>query len=234
MQISTQTFTMASASAERRGTFIRKTYTHLAGAIAAFVSLEALILSHPVTRQLTANLLEMPHGFLMLLGAFIIVGMVASHFARSSRSLARQYVGLALYIAAEAVIFAPLLLIAQVMVDSNDLIIQAAMMTGLLFAGLTATVFLTGRDFSFLRGFVVMGGFIALGLIVFGLLFGFTLGLWFSVAMIALAAASILYETSNILRHYAEDQYVAAALSLFASVALLFWYVLRLLMATRR
>ena len=64
-----------------------------------------------------------------------------------------------------------------------------------------------------------------------GLPFGFELGTWFSVAMVAFAGAAILYDTSNVLHHYPEDRYVAGALQLFASVALMFWYVLRLFMS---
>ncbi len=60
------------------------------------------------------------------------------------------------------------------------------------------------------------------------MLFGFNLGTWFSVAMVGLAGGAILYDTSNILRHFPEDRYVGAALELFASVALMFWYVLRI------
>jgi FtsH-binding integral membrane protein len=58
-----------------------------------------------------------------------------------------------------------------------------------------------------------------------------TLGTWFSVAMVALAGASILYDTSNIIHHYRDDRYVGAALELFASVAMMFWYLLRLFMS---
>ncbi len=59
------------------------------------------------------------------------------------------------------------------------------------------------------------------------------LGTWFWVAMIGFAGAAILYDTSNVLHHFPEDRYVGAALQLFASVALMFWYVLRLFMASR-
>ena len=64
-----------------------------------------------------------------------------------------------------------------------------------------------------------------------GLIFGFQLGLFFSVAMVAFAGAAILYDTSNVLHHYPEDRYVAASLQLFTSVALLFWYVLRIFLS---
>ncbi|MNY14278.1 HflBKC-binding inner membrane protein [compost metagenome] len=102
-----------------------------------------------------------------------------------------------------------------------------------MFAGLTAAVFLTNKDFSFLRNIIVIGGFVALGVIVVGAIFGFNLGLWFSLAMVALASASILYETYNIKNQYSKGQYVGAALQLFSSIMLLFWYILRIFLSRR-
>jgi FtsH-binding integral membrane protein len=49
--------------------------------------------------------------------------------------------------------------------------------------------------------------------------------------MIGLMSGYILYDTSNVMHHYRTDQHVAASLALFASVATLFWYVIRLLMS---
>jgi FtsH-binding integral membrane protein len=95
-------------------------------------------------------------------------------------------------------------------------------------------VFATGKDLSFPGPIICLGSFIALGVIVAGLLFDFKLGLFFSAAMVGLAAAAILYNTSNIIHHYRTDQHVAAALDLFASVALLFFYILRILIASDR
>ena len=77
----------------------------------------------------------------------------------------------------------------------------------------------------------MFGGFAALGLIACGIIFNFELGAMFTYAMIAFACAYILYDTSNVMLHYRTSQYVAASLALFASVALLFWYVLRLFMS---
>jgi FtsH-binding integral membrane protein len=90
---------------------------------------------------------------------------------------------------------------------------------------------MTRKDFSFLGGILRWGFIVALVLIVAGVLFGFQLGTFFSVAMIGLAGAAILYDTSNILHHYPEDRYVAGALELFSSVALMFWYVISLLLS---
>jgi hypothetical protein len=80
---------------------------------------------------------------------------------------------------------------------------------------------------------LIWGGVAALVLILAAVLFGLSLGIWFSVGMIALAGGSILYQTQTIMRRYPAEAYVGAAVQLFASVMLLFWYVLRLVGALR-
>ena len=135
----------------------------------------------------------------------------------------------AIYIVAWAIIFVPMLYIAQTF--APGVIESAAGVTLVGFAGLTAIAFFTRKDFSFLRTMLMWGGFAALGAIVASVLFGWHLGTWFSVAMIAFAGAAILYDTSNVLHHFPKDRYVGAALELFGSIAMLFWYVLRFFMA---
>lgn len=220
----------AELSQRERAAFITRTYGHLVGAVMAFVILELLYFrlgwAEGMFRALTST------SWLLVLGGFMVVGMLASRFAASARSPAAQYAGLALYVLAESIIFAPLLLVANLYAPGA--ITSAALITVLGFGGLTAVVLVTRQDFSFLRGVVMWGGIVALLMIVGGVIFHFNLGTFFSVAMVALAGASILYNTSTILHQYPADRHVAAALSLFASVALLFWYVLRLVMASRR
>jgi uncharacterized protein len=225
-----------AAPEEARRTFIRKTYTHLAAAIYAFVALEWLM----VARGWDVTALQMigtsRFTWLLVLGGFMAIGWIANSWAQSATSIGKQYAGLFLYVAAEAIIFLPMIGIAKKMTinaGSTDFsIIPAAGLTTLIMvAGLTAYVFISKRDFSFLGGFLSMLGFGALALIAVSILFGFNLGVWFSAAMIIFASGYILYYTSNILQVYRTDQYVAAALALFASVALLFWYVLRIFMA---
>ena len=121
--------------------------------------------------------------------------------------------------------------IAMAVIGQPRMVMQAGIVTLGLFTGLSAVVLLTGRDFSFLRTALTVGGFIAIGLIVAGIAFGFNLGLWFSVAMVLLAGGSILYQTSNMLHYYRTDQYVAASLGLFGALMLLFWYILRIFMS---
>ena len=226
-------YVVASSDVDTRAAFIRKTYAHLAGAILAFVAVEAALMSIPGIHDTVFGVLGVSkYSWLIVLGAFMAVSWLANKWAHSSTSLGMQYTGLALYVVAEAVIFLPLLLIASQMTGDGNLIGKAGIITLAMFGGLTLVAFTTKKDFSFLGGILKIGFFIALGLIVASFFFqGLSLGIWFSGAMVLLASGSILYSTSNIIHHYQPTQYVAASLGLFASVALLFWYVLRILMA---
>ncbi len=222
----------AQAAADERAGFIAKTYAHLAGAIAVFIGLEAVLLNLPGIENLVGMMIGTRYGWLVVLGSFMAVSWIADNWARSAISPGKQYLGLGLYVVAEAVIFVPMLFIAQRM--DPQIIPMAGATTLILLGALTAVVFITRKDFSFLRTILMFGGFAAMGLIVVAILFGFTLGPIFTYAMIAFACGYILYDTSNVLHHYRIGQHVAASLALFASVALLFWYILRLFMSSRR
>ena len=221
----------ALAAADDRAGFITKTYLHLAGAIALFVALEAMLLSMSGVADLVQLMIGSRFGWLIVLGLFIVVSHVADSWARSAVSPGMQYMGLGLYVVAEAVIFVPLLYIAQ-RVDPSIIPSAGAATLG-LFAALTAAVFITRKDFSFLRTFLVFGSLAAMGFIVVAILFQFALGPIFTYALIALACGYILYDTSNVLHHYRIGQHVSAALALFAAVALLFWYIVQLFISRR-
>lgn len=222
---------VATAGVNERVLFLRKTYAHLGGAIALFVLLEAWLLNSGVGLAWAQWALSSSLHLLAVLGLFIGASLLADYWARSDTSRGMQYLGLGLYVVAEAFIFAPILFMAEYRFEG--IITQAGVITLLLFGGLTATVFLTRKDFSFLRGALSVAIMGAFGLIVISLLTGLTLGAWFSVAMIIVAAGFILYDTSRVMAHYPPTRYVAASLALFASIALMFWYVLRLLMSLR-
>jgi uncharacterized protein len=224
------TFTAADASPDVRAAFIRRTYQHLAMAILAFVALEFVFFKTGIAAALASVMLGGSYSWLMVLGGFMVVSWVAEKWARAATSRSTQYLGLGLYVVAEAIIFVPLLAYA-VAFSSKDTIPIAAVITGLLFLGLTVTAFTTRKDFSFLGGILKVGGCVALGIIVCSILFGFNLGLIFASVMVVFASAAILYSTSRVIHDYNADQHVAASLSLFASVALLFWYVLRILIS---
>lgn len=215
---------------QARVTFYKKTYTHLAGAVLLFILVETLFFQIDFIVEFALSLTG-GISWLLLLGAFMLVTNYAEKMAMSSNNTNMHYAGLVLYVIAEAFIFIPLIFIAMAMAEGGafDILNQAAVLTLSLFTGLSAIVFITKKDFSFLKSALTIGFFIAIGLIIAGTLFGFNLGLWFSAGMVVLASGSILYQTSNMIHKYKEDQYVAASLGLFASLMLLFWYILSIL-----
>ncbi len=214
---------------EARAAFLTRTYMHLFGAILGFTAIEVYLFTSGLAETIALTMLG--GSWLLVLGAFMIVGWLASRTAHTATSAAAQYAALAGFVAAEAIIFVPLLFIAQSY--APGVIQSAAFVTLFGFTGLTFIVYQTRKDFSFLGGILRWAGIAALALIVGGIIFGFQLGTFFSVAMIAFAGAAILYDTSNVLHHYPEDRHVGAALELFASVALMFWYVLQLFIGSR-
>ena len=223
------------AEASERAAFIRRTYAHLAGAILAFVGLEYVLLKVLSPDMVLGLFGHSPYSLLLLMVAFMGASWLAQSWARSETSRLIQYLGLGLYVGIEAVIFVPLLYFASARLDAPQLIGTAGILTLCVFGGLTAAVFITRKDYSFLAPFLTVGSFLALGLILVACLFQeLNLGMWFSFGMVALMSGYILYQTSNIMLHYRTDQHVAAALALFSSVATMFYYVLRILMSSRR
>ncbi len=226
-------YSVAAQSVDARAEFIRKTYAHLAGAIAAFAALEWALLQIPVMQTLAMKMASTQIGWLVVLALFMGTSFLANKWALSNTSKQKQYIGLSLGVVAWAIMFLPMLYIASSFPTFEGVIMKAGVMTGALVAGISLVAFTTKKDFSFLGGFLKIGSFIIMGLIVLQFIPGINinLGTWFSVAMIVFASVSVLHTTSNIIHQYNTNQYVGAALGLFASVALLFWYILRLLMS---
>lgn len=223
---------VADSGPIERSQFVRRTYMHLAGAILAFIAIETAFFMAGVAKPMAALMMSGQYSWLIVMALFMGASWIADKWARSATSLGMQYAGLGLYVLAQAIIFVPILYVAAYY-SSPEVIPMAAVMTLGLFLGLTGVVVLTKVDFSFLRGVLVIGSFVALGVIVASIIFGFNLGILFSGIMVAFAGVAILYNTSAIFLHYRTDQYVAASLSLFASVALLFWYILRIFLSRR-
>jgi len=215
----TQSYPRSVAAGEldeqSRGTFVSRTYGHLFGAVLAFTLIEVFLFKTGLALTIAQGMLSV--SWLLVLGGFVVVSWVARAAAHRAVSKAAQYAALAGYVVAQALIFVPLLVVADRMAPGA--ISSAAAITFVAFTALTAIVFFTRKDFSFLRGILCWGGIIAIVLIIAGAIFGFQLGTF--------------DDTSNVLHHYSEDRYVAAALELFASVALMLWYVLRLFLSRR-
>lgn len=224
---------VAFAQESERADFIQRTYLHLAGAIIAFVMIEAILLTIFPPAQLLQNIAPLMDRWtwLLIIGAFMGVSWMARSWADSNTSRAMQYAGLSVYVVAEALIFLPMMAISTLLDPTIPL--YAGVITTIVFASITAFAFITKSDFSGLGRFLWLAGMAALAVVVVGAFMGFGLGLWFSGLMVLLASGYILYDTSNIIHRYRTDQHVAASLALFASVALLLWYVMRILIALK-
>lgn len=225
--------TMAPVSAlatEDRASFIWKCYAHVVGAILALVAIETYLFSSGAAAPIANAMMQSP--MIVLIG-FVALSWGAGHVAHRLESTMAQYAAFGAFVVLWAVMFVPILAIALQMDarSGGNMIESAAITTVAGCVGLIATVMITRKDFSFLRGVLVWGFFIAIGLIAASWAFGWNLGTWFSVGMIGFAGVAVLYDTSNIMHHYPQDKYVAASLALFASIALMFWYVLQLFMS---
>lgn len=216
------TMPVSALDTNRRAAFITRTYTHLLGAIGGFTAIEVFLFSSGMAETIARSMLSV--NWLFIMGAFMLASWAASRAAFTAKSPATQYAALAGFVLAEALIFVPLLYVANAYAPGA--IQSAALVTIMGFVGLTMVAFSTRKDFSFLGGVLKWGFVLAIVMIGAGFLFGFQLGTYFSVAMVGFAGVAILYDTSNVLHHFPEDRHVGAALQLFASVALMFWYVL--------
>ena len=220
--------TVAQYPDEIRTVFIKKTYSHLAMAIFLFVLIEAIFLNTEWIVGFGLALFEGWLWLLMLFGYFIGTSFAES-WAKEATSKSIQYSAFMLYILFEAFIFVPIIYLAIGITGDDSIIRQAGLLTMFLFTGISGSVLLTGANFSFLKTALTVGGIIAIGLIVLGIAFDFSLGLWFSFAMVGVATAAILYQTSKIQNDYHPEQYVAASLGLFGAFMLLLWYIIDIL-----
>ncbi len=216
--------------AEARQGFLTRVYLHVAGALVALVAFEVALFRSGLAHRLLESLREVP--WILILGAFMVVGWLARKAAWKLDSVLAQYAALAGYVVAKGIIVVPLLVRAERF--APDLIASAAQITLMGTAALTLVVWWSGADFSFLGSLLRWGGLMAIVTIVAALAFGWHLGTWFNLGMIALAGGGILHDTSRVLRRHRKNRYVAEALALFASIAMLFFYVLRQLTRSRR
>lgn len=218
---------VSHATETERRTFYRKTYAHVALGILFFIAAQWILLNN-VSESFIISMMSGKLVWFLIIGVFWLISMFTDRLAMSpDRNI--QYLGLMLFAIAQAIIFLPIIFVA-INYFGGGLIQQASVMTLSLFGGLSAVVLLTKADFSFLRMGLIIGSFIAFGIIIAGMIFGFNLGLWFMVAMVVLAAGAILYETSQLKNQYHTEQYVGAGLRLFASLMLMFYYILMILM----
>ncbi len=211
---------VAQASAEERALFLRKTYSKLLIGVALFVSTILALPEVPFLRN--AGIWLWRGNYLIAMALLIGSGMAVRALARKVPLGMIGYVAYAIFM---GVFFGPLTLLAGPAVTK-----QVALLTVVIFSGLTAYVFLTKQDFSFLRGILTIGMVALAGCAVAGWAFGWQLGSWWAIAGVLLTAGYILYDTSNVLLHARTDESLPAAIELFTGVVWLFYYLLMLFM----
>jgi uncharacterized protein len=220
---------VAEAPPEVRTSFMTGVYARLMAGIAAFILLEWFLFTSGLAESIAVFVSNT--NWLLILGGFMIVSWMSTSMLFKARTPGAQYAAYAAVVVANALLFAyPLYLAAEFSPGSIEL---AAQISIVAFAVLSFIAIRTSKDFSFLRGFLMWGGFLALALIVLGTLSSFQLGVWFPIAMVGFAGAAILYDTQKVYRTYPPGSEIAAAVNLFSSIALLFWYVLQLVMGRR-
>jgi FtsH-binding integral membrane protein len=198
--------------------------------VLGFILLEALLLSSDTIRNAAISFVRGgKFSWLIVLGVYMVASWAATRMAHSFTSKTTQYAGLALFTVIEALIFLPLLGMLTRSAGGDTILLKAVLITGGLFLGLSTIAVTTKKDLSGMGRFVKLGLWIAMGLIVTSILFGFNLGVFFIGAMIILMAACILWQTNQIAREYPSEGYVGGAVVLFASLTTLLWYVIQFL-----
>ena len=214
---------------DTRANFIVKTYMHLLGAIIAFAGVITLFMEIGVAKKISGLLGQ---GYLFL-GLILVIGVVThltERVALQARSLSKQYIALSVYIIVESLLFSGLIYYVIEVRQLPDVIKTASVATLGIFSALTAIMFYTRKDLSHWGRYLMFAGVGSIALIIVVIVFGISLGPILSVFFVFLAAAYILYDTSNVMHHYHTDQYVGASIALFASLAMLFWHIILLVM----
>ena len=217
-------FVVDAQLSERLG-FLRRVYGHVFGAIVLMIGIETLLFTTGLNIKL---LMLMGQSWWISLLVFMVVSWLAERLAYSGASAVAQYTGLGLFVGVQSLITAPVLTIATM--TNPNLIGQAAFVTLLITGSLTLFVVLSKSDFSFMRNALFLAGLGLFAISIASALFGFSLGLGFSVGVVVLMCGYILYETSLIMHHLPTSAHVAGALMIFGSIAVLFRQILYILM----
>jgi hypothetical protein len=246
---------VATQGVSDRVTFLRKTYAHLGGALIAFALVTAAIMNYATELSLKfAGFGGTGMNFLLIMLLFIGVNYGAQKLAMSETSRGLQYAGLGLAVVLWSFIAQPIIWFAVLKFggahaltrnlsgtltphlsgDAALILGEATIVTLAIFIGLTVTVFITKKDFTFLRGILSVATFALIGIALASAIFGFSMGMIYSGFVIALMAGYILFQTSLILGYFRPTQYVAASLMLFTSVVTLFIHVLNILASSQR
>ncbi len=213
----------ARASVEERMGFIRKVYALFFAATLFAIGGVWLGLSFEPLLQFAYE-----HPFIMF---FIMIGGVLGAQA------VRHVPGLNLaalfgFTTLTGVVISPL--IHFVLASNPGSILAAGVLTVGIFGGLTAYVFVSKKDFSFMRGMLMTGLIVVILAGVVNIFLGASaLGFAVAAATLLLFSGFVLYDTSNIIRRYPTNEYVAGALDLYLDAFNIFLALLRILNSSR-
>jgi modulator of FtsH protease len=216
--------TAAQASVSERLGFIRKVYALFFAATLFAIGGAWLGLNSPPVLQFAFE-----HPWIMLI--MMMGGVFGAQAVRHVPGV--NLAALFGFTTLTGVMISPLL---SILARTNPASIwQAGVLTVGIFGGLTAYVFVSKKDFSFLRGLMVTGLIVVIlaGLLNILIVGSSALGFAISAVTLLLFAGFVLYDTSNIIRHYPTNEYVAGALSLYLDAFNIFLAILSLLNSDR-
>ena len=247
---------VATLGVSDRVTFLRKTYAHLGASLIAYALVTVGMMKYMTDFSLTISGFRGGGlgGALLVFGVFIVGMMGIRRLAVSETSRGLQYLGLGLGIVmysaiSQSIIWYVLIKFgnrmdlmgpdgvrAAMSAKAGLVIGEAGVVTLAIFLGLTLTVFITKKDFSFLRGMLSIASFAVIGLGLSAMIFGggVTMSLVYSSLVIVLMAGYILWATSALLTQVRPTQHVGAALMLFTMVITLFIQVLNIMAEMNR
>ena len=219
-----QPVTAAQVSVEERMSFVRKVYAlFFAATLFAVGGVGLGITVKPLLR------FAFEHPFIMLI--VMLGGVVGAQAVRHVRGL--NLLALFAFTTLTGVVISPLIAIYTQLNPAS--ILQAGVLTVGIFGGLTAYVFVSKKDFSFMRGMLMTGLIVVILAGVVNIFLGASaLGFAVAAAALLLFSGFVLYDTSNIIRRYPTNEYVAGALSLYLDAFNIFLALLRILNAGRR
>jgi len=223
-----------SEALDARVGFVRRTYAHLLAELVGVTLVVYLGLQSEAVTRLAFSLMSRWYIYVL---AFFGVSLVTRKMLEGRRSLGIQYAAAGIWVCFLGLLLIPLAVIAWAQTGSYVVLGEAAVLTGSVFAGLTAYVFFTKKDFSVIRGALWALTWLAFGVgIVFAIFGGMSASgsLVFSVIWVVLLAGWVLYDTSNILHHRHVDQYVAASVDLLVDFVYMFIHIAWLLLGSRR
>lgn len=221
---SLQAQTAAVASVSERMGFIRKVYALFFVGILFAIGGVALGFVYPPLMVAVAQ-----HPFIALL--VLIVGVIGAQAVRHVPGL--NLLAFFGFTALSGAIMSPLLYIVSL--TNPNSIWQAGILTVGIFGGLTAYVFISKRDFSFMRGMVTTGLIVVVLAVLLNMFIASTaLGFAVAVASLLLFSGFVLYDTSNIIRRYPTNEYIAGAMDLYLDAFNIFLALLRILNAGKR